>query len=105
MSYDAAMEFARVRAEVAALEAAQPELAVQVRLTQSRDPRGLSEAAILFRAVLRPGPQGAELWVVLADARSGIAFEWRWNPAAMALAAAGAPRAGQWPPVEFVDER
>ncbi len=105
MSYDAAMEFARVRAEVAALEAAQPELAVQVRLTPRRDPQGLSEAAILFRAVLRPGPQGMELWVVLADARLGIAFERRWNPADMALAAAGAPRAGQWPPVEFVDPR
>ncbi|POS07306.1 hypothetical protein C3Y08_15280 [Burkholderia gladioli] len=99
------MEFARVRAEVAALEAAQPELAVQVRLTQRRDPQGLSEAAILFRVALRPSPQGLGLWVVLADARSGIAFEWRWNPADMALAAVGAPRAGQWPPVVFVDPR
>ncbi len=45
MSYDAAMEFARIRAEAAALEAAQPALAVQVRLTHSRDPLGLSEAA------------------------------------------------------------
>ncbi|KGC10070.1 hypothetical protein DM48_6794 [Burkholderia gladioli] len=105
MSYEAAMEFARIRAEAAALEAAQPELAVQVRLTHSRDPLGLSEAAILFRVALRPSLQGLGLWVVLADARSGIAFEWRWNPAAMTLAAAGAPRAGQWPPVEFVDER
>ncbi|WP_124076892.1 hypothetical protein [Burkholderia gladioli] len=105
MSYEAAMEFARIRAEAAALEAAQPELAVQIRLTHSRDPLGLSKAAILFRVALRPSPQGLGLWVVLADVRSGIAFERRWNPAAMALAAAGAPRAGQWPPVEFVDER
>ncbi len=105
MSYDAAMEFARIRAEAAALEAAQPELAVQVCLTDSRDPLGLSKAAILFRVALRPSPQGLGLWVVLADVRSGIAFERRWNPAEMALAASGAPRAGQWPPVEFVDER
>ncbi|WP_208453713.1 hypothetical protein, partial [Burkholderia gladioli] len=61
--------------------------------------------AILFRVALRSSPQGLGLWVVLADARTGIAFERRWNPAAMALAAAGAPRAGQWLPVEFVDER
>ncbi len=105
MSYDAAMEFARIRAEAAALEAAKPALAVQVRLTHSRDPLGLSKAAILFRVALRSSPQGLGLWVVLADVRTGIAFERRWNPAAMALAAAGAPRAGQWPPVEFVDER
>ncbi len=105
MSYDAAMEFARIRAEAAALEVARPALAVQVRLTHSRDPLGLSEAAILFRVALRSSPQGLGLWVVLADVRTGIAFERRWNPAAMALAAAGAPRAGQWPPVEFVDER
>lgn len=105
MSYDAAMEFARIRAEVACLEAAEPELAVRVRLTPRRDPQGLSEAAILFRVTLRPGPRGAGLWVVLADVHSGIAFERRWNSADMALAAIGAPRAGQWPHVAFVDER
>ncbi|QGA41648.1 hypothetical protein [Burkholderia glumae] len=105
MPYDATAEFDRIRREVGILETAQPDRAVKVRLARTSGSRSRTEEAVLFRITLRYVAREPELWVVLADARLGLAFERRWSPADMELANGGIRRAGVWPRVDFVDAR